>query len=94
MANGHKPIRVTQTTDLPALLDEAANAPVFLERDGKLFRLTRADAESMSGDAPDADMVRRTLTATAGSWADLDIDTVINDLSAARRAGSRPPERP
>ena len=91
MANRHKPIRVTDQTDLPTLLDDAARAPVLLERDGELFRLAREDGIDYE---PDPDLVRRTLAATAGSWADLDVDRVIADLYEARRAGSRSPVRP
>lgn len=92
MANARKPVRVTAETDLPALLDDAAHAPVLLERDGELFRLARADEEIAY--EPDPTLVRRTLAATAGSWADLDVDRVVHDLYEARSAGSRPPGRP
>ena len=90
MENRLNPIRVTTDTDLPTLLDAAARAPVLLERDGELFRLARADVIAYE---PDAALVRRTLAATAGSWADLDVD-IIADLREARRIGSRPLERP
>jgi hypothetical protein len=92
MVHAHKLIRVTAETDFPALLDDAAKAPVLLERDGELFRLARADEDIAY--EPDAALVRSTLAATAGSWADLDVDRVIEDLYEARRAGSRPPGRP
>jgi hypothetical protein len=90
MPNERNPTRVTTEIDLPSLLDEAARGPLLLERDGELFRLAREDDISYE---PDPALVRETLAATAGSWADLDIDDVIADLYAARRAGSRPPER-
>jgi hypothetical protein len=91
MPNERNPIRVTNEIDLPSLLDEAARGPLLLERGGELFRLAREDDISYE---PDPALVRETLAATAGSWADLDVDDVIADLNAARRAGSRPPERP
>lgn len=89
--NHSPPVRVTPETDLPRLLDDAAKGPVLLERDGELFRLAREDAIAY---APDVALVRRTLAATAGSWADLDVDAVIDELYTARRTGSRPPDRP
>jgi hypothetical protein len=91
MTSQPKLIRVTTETDLPTLLDGAAKGPLLLERDGELFRLSREDDIAYE---PDPALVRRTLLATAGSWADLDVDGVIGDIYAARQAGSRPPDRP
>jgi hypothetical protein len=85
------PIQVTAETDLPSLLDEAAKGPLVLERNGELFRLVREDDIDYE---PDAEFVRKNLAETAGSWADLDVDKIIADIYAARKAGSRPPERP
>lgn len=82
---------MTTETDIPTFLDDAARAPVILERDRELFRLAREDDIAYE---PDPALVRRTLAATAGRWADLDVDDVIADLYEARRLGSRPPERP
>jgi hypothetical protein len=84
-------VRVTPDTDLPALLDDAEDGPLLLERDGKFFCLVLVDDISYE---PDPDRVRRTLAATAGSWADIDVDRVIEDIYEARRLGSRPPDRP
>jgi hypothetical protein len=91
MTNRPKLIRVTTKTDLPTLLDGAAKGPLHLERDGEVFRLAREDDITYE---PDPALVRQTLLATAGSWADLDVDDIIADIYAARRAGSRPPDRP
>lgn len=91
MPSHASPIRVTPDTDLPRLLDAAAKGPLLLERDGELFRLTRADDIAYE---PDPDLVRRTLDETAGSWADLDVDAIIEEIYEARRAGSRPLDRP
>jgi hypothetical protein len=91
MATEPKTIHVTATTELPALLDEAAKSPVILERDGERFRLSREDDIAYE---PDPDLVRETLAATSGSWADLDVDRLIDEIYAARTSGSRPPDRP
>ena len=85
MAGRPKPIKVSGDTDWPRLLDEAAEAPVLLERD---------DEEITAGYDPDPDEVRGMLARTIGTWADLDVDQVVADLYAARRAGTRPPDRP
>jgi hypothetical protein len=92
MATRSQPVSVTTDTDWPRLLDEAAAAPVRLERDGVVFRLSRE--ESDIGYEPDPELVRTTLAQTIGSWADLDVDQVKRDIYEARRAGSRPAERP
>lgn len=84
-------IQVTTDTDLPTLLEDAENGPVLLERDGKLFRLALVDDIAYE---PDAELVRRTLSATAGTWADIDVDRVIEEVYEARRTGSRPADRP
>ena len=91
MAISHAPIPVTDDTDLGTLLDDADKGPVLLERDGELYRLSREDDITYE---PDPEYVRATLAATAGSWADLDVDQMIADIYEARRAGSRPPDRP
>ena len=91
MATEPKTIRVTAATELPELLDEAAKSPVILERDGESFRLSREDGIAYE---PDSDLVRETLAATAGSWADLDVDRLIEDIYAARSYGSRALDRP
>ncbi len=91
MTNRPKPIRVTTEIDLPTLLDEAAKGPLLLERNEELFRLSREDDIAYE---PDPALVRRTLAATVGSWADLDVDRIITDIYDARRVGSRAPDRP
>ena len=91
MATTHKTVRVTEQTDLPELLDDAAKGPVILERDGQRFRLSRDEDIAYE---PNPQLVRQTLAATAGSWADLDVDRVTEELYDARQAGSRPLDRP
>ena len=91
MATTHKTIRVTDETDLPELLGDAAKGPVILEHDGERFRLSRDEDIAYE---PDPRLVRATLAATAGSWADLDVDRAIREIYEAREAGSRPLDRP
>ena len=92
MARNPKPIPVTEETDLRDLLDKAGRGPVVLERDGERFRLVREDDDIAY--EPDVELVRANLAATLGSWSDIDVDAMIEDIHEARRAGSRPPDRP
>jgi hypothetical protein len=90
MATIPKTVRVTAETALAELLDEAAREPIILERDGERFRLSRDEGIDYE---PDPEYVRKMLAATAGIWADLDIDTMIREIYEAREAGSRPLDR-
>lgn len=92
MPSNPKPIPVTDETDLPSLLDEAARGPVLLERDGERLRLVREEDDIAY--EPDVERVRKILDETVGSWADVDADAMIAAIYEARRAGSRPPDRP
>ena len=91
MATAPKTVRVTAETALPELLDDAARAPIILDRDGERFRLSRDEDIAYE---PDPEYVRATLAATLGSWADLDVDEMIREIYEARQAGSRPFDRP
>ena len=86
MAPAPKTVRVTAETALPELLDDAARQPMILERDGERFRLSRDEDIAYE---PDPEGVRAMLAVTAGSWADLDSDTMIPEMYEAREAGSR-----
>ena len=60
-----------------------------------LYPLKMADPDDIrAGYDPDPAEVRRTLAETAGSWADLDADQLIEEVYEARGAGSRPIDRP
>ena len=56
------------------------------QRDGERFRLSRDEDTAYE---PDPEGVRAMLAVTAGSWADLDSDTMIPEMYEAREAGSR-----
>jgi hypothetical protein len=84
---------VTPGSELDRVLDEAAAGPVLIERDGDRFRLTKEPDDEIWADY-DPEAVRRALTETAGSWADLDVDKMIEDIYRWREEGSRPADRP
>ncbi len=89
-----KPIRITSASDLDRLLEDARDAPVLLEHEGIVYRLSREDISSPTEYEPDAGLVHRTLDSVSGSWAGADVDEMIEDVYQARRAGSRSPDRP
>jgi uncharacterized protein YggE len=91
MATTHRTIRVTDTTNLAELLDDAELEPITLERGGVRFRLSRDESIAYE---PDPEAVRAALAASVGSWADLDVDEIIREIYEAREAGSRPIHRP
>jgi hypothetical protein len=86
MTTAPKTVRVTAVNALPALLDDAAREPIILERDGERFRLSRDEDIAYE---PDPEGVRAMLAATAGSWADLDIDTMIREMYEIVASASR-----
>lgn len=88
-----KKIKVTRDGELSRLMDEAATAPLLLEKDGVLFRLHREEKEDIFA-GYDAEKVKTALAKTAGSWADIDIDAFIEALYKARESGSRPDDQP
>ena len=45
-------------------------------------------------DGYDLELVREAIAATTGSWADLDIEAIVEEVYRAREEGSRPISRP
>ncbi len=91
MAHELETIHVPEDSDLARLLDHLDTASLRLEKGGVVYRLTRED--SLWADYDPAS-VQAAVQATAGSWADLDTDTLIANLYRAREEGSRPADRP
>ena len=91
MATAPKTVRVATETALPELLDDAARQPIILERDGDRFRLRRDEDIAYE---PDPEGVRAMLAVTAGSWADLDSDTMIREIHQDRAIAMPPPPGP
>jgi len=89
-----KSIAVTDETDLPRLLDEAADAPLILERDGVRFRLSREDAADDPWAGYDPERVRAAVRAFAGSITADEGERMKALIYRGRAEGSRPPGRP
>jgi len=89
-------IRATPDTPLGDLLPQADRGPLILEVGGARYRLA---VETDAVGAPDSssydpEQVRAAIRATAGTWADVDVDTFLARLYRAREDGSRPISRP
>lgn len=93
MSTELKRITVSPGSELAALLEEAADTPLLLEKDGRLYRLSVEEQENIWADY-DPDAVREAVSHTAGSWSDIDSDDLIAALYRAREEGSRPIFRP
>jgi hypothetical protein len=91
MAHQPNTIHIAEDSELAALLQHVAGAPLRLETNGVIYRVTR---EVDQPEAYDPEKVRAAVKATSGSWADIDTDALIDDLYQAREAGSRPADRP
>ncbi len=91
MATTPKTVRVTEQTDLPELLGDAAKAPVILEHGGERFRLSRAD-DLFAGYDPER--VRDGLRRFAGTIGAEEGERLKAIVYRGREEGTRPPDRP
>ena len=95
MAAEPKKIRVPADSELGRLLERATLAPLILESNGELYRINRMEREREGIWAGyDPKKVRETIKKTAGAWADLDAEVMIERVYRAREEGSRPRDRP
>lgn len=89
-------IRVTKETDLAHLLDTLTDAPVLLERKGRVYRLVEESrANNQSGEQHedmwagyDRDKARTAWMNAAGSLRGIDVEEFIADLHAQREQES------
>lgn len=91
MAHEPDTIHIADNSEIAHLLDHVDAASLRLEKDGVVFRVVREDTPWASYDPA---KVRAAVQSTAGSWADLDTDALIDNLYRAREEGSRPADRP
>ena len=79
-------------SEIDRLLDQADETGVLIERNGDVYRVQRAGpAAQQLWDEYDPEAVHAALDATAGSWADVDVETLIDQIYRAREQGTRPP---
>jgi hypothetical protein len=88
-----KPIHVDPGSDLDRYLDDAAEAPVMLERDGQLYRLTlveRATDDDLWS-SYDPERALAGIRAAAGGWQGLvDAEEFKRYIYERRRTANRP----
>lgn len=87
MLHEPKTIHVDPNSELSHLLDEAADQPVVLERNGKRYRISREDDRWASYD-PEA--VREAMRAMAGTITPEEGERRKAELYRAREEGTRP----
>jgi hypothetical protein len=95
MAKEAKRIRITEHTTLGEVLGEAATTPLLLEKNGDLYQLDRVQKQPediFAGYDPQA--ARAGMQAAAGSWSDIDAETLKAYIYRAREEGTRPLNRP
>ena len=89
-------INVTTDTTIDDILEAADDAPVTLVRGDDIYTVSRrlnTDNEDIWANY-DPKAAMKALEETAGLWADLDTDQMIEDIYRWRKEGSRPPDRP
>ena len=72
-------------------LEEIGEAPVVLEKDGERYVLAREDSHDTWADY-DPEKVRQALLQSAGALTDIDRESLLSDIHAAREQNS--PGRP
>lgn len=92
MALRRKTITISTQGEIARLLDEAADGPLILERDGIRYRLDREGSADLPPYNAEAALVA--IRAAGGSWSDLDTEALKADLYRAREEGTRSPDRP
>jgi hypothetical protein len=86
-------VHIDPDSELARFLDEVGEVPVLLEKNGKLYHLTEEKAADLWA-GYDPEKAQAALKQMAGSWADIDVDTLIADIYRARAECSRPITRP
>jgi len=95
LATAPKRITVQAGSEIARLLDEAAMAPLLLEKNGQLFRLDTVDKGRANIWADyDPNKALEGIRAAAGSWKDIDADAFKEGIHRSREEGTRPETRP
>ena len=87
MAIEPKRIHVDTDTAVSDLLQEADKAPVVLEKDGLLYRLTQAQPDDVWA-GYDPERTRQALARSAGALKGVDVDELLADIYAQREQDS------
>lgn len=85
-------IDVEPGTEIADLLDEAANAPLLLVKNGVRFRLDREEEDIWAGYDPER--ARAGMRAAAGRLSTEDAERLKEYIYRGREEGTRPIDRP
>lgn len=88
MAREPRKIHVTPGSELARLLEEAAVAPLILEKDGERYRLNREEGTEDIWAGYDPEKVREALMQSAGALAHVDREELLADLHEQREQKS------
>ena len=102
MVHAVRTIQVESGSELDRLLDQVADGPIELERNGARYRLDRVEPplRIRTGEADDIwadydpERAIAGMEAAFGSWSDIDAEALKAAIYRAREEGSRPPDRP
>jgi hypothetical protein len=89
MHTAPKKIEVNPNSEVARLLDEAAERPLLLEKDGVRYLLEREEKDLLAAYDPEA--IREGIRKATGSWKDIDAEAFKGYIRERRRASSRPP---
>jgi hypothetical protein len=92
MVAERKTIEVEAGSELAEILDEAADAPLILAKNGVRYRLQREDEEIWANYDPERAL--EGMRAAAGTWKGIDAEAFKAYIYRAREEGTRPPDRP
>jgi len=88
MANQQRVIHVKPDSELARVLDDARDAPLLLEMDGILYRLSSEREHTLH--EYNAEAALRGMADAAGSWSDINPEEFKAFIYRSRRDGSRP----
>ncbi len=87
-----KKIIVNPNSEVARLLDEAADQPLLLEKDGVRYTVNREEADIWAGYDPEA--VRQAIRTTSGALTRHEAEQLKALIYRAREEGTRPLDRP
>lgn len=87
-----KTIEVEPGSEIADLLDEAAETPLLLVKNGVRFRLDRDEEDIWANYDPER--ARAGMRAAAGAWKGMDAEAFKEYVYRGREEGTRPPDRP
>ena len=87
MATEPRRIHIDPGTEIGKLLDEARSRPVLLEKDGVLYRVSKAQGEDIRA-GYDAEAVKKALPESAGAFAGSDTVQLKRDILLQRKQDS------